>query len=58
MNLFRGRFKSRKNMKRALGIQLRGSGRTYRTPIQSDKHGNRFVRMGVKKYILSHGPLQ
>ena len=61
MKLLKGRFRSRKSMKRATRRQyITSQGRTYIT----DKFGNRYTTLPQgplkipKKYVLSAGPLR
>lgn len=53
MKLFRGKYKSRKSMKKAGEGRTASYGRRYLAPVQSDMMGNRFIKVGLKKYRLS-----
>ena len=55
MKLIKGRFRSRKSYKRATGFRLRGNNRVYARRVQTNARGDRFIQMGIRKFLLSHG---
>ena len=57
MKLHRGKFRTRKAMKRTLGMRgLRGSGVYYRWPIVTDDHGNRYFDKIKRSNLISIAP--
>jgi len=50
-----GKYKSRKNKKRATNGGHINSGVTYRHKIQTTRRGDRFIQSGLKKFLLSRG---
>ena len=61
MKLLRGKYRSRKAMKKALGLGKVGTGRYYSGPVTADQFGNRYVTVGrfaPRRYLISAGALR